>query len=52
MKALRCKTHGPPESLVLEDVPTPVPTATQVVVDVHAAAANFPDTLIVQGLYQ
>ncbi len=52
MKALLCKQFGPPESLVLEDVPDLVPGDTQVVIEVRAAAVNFPDTLIVQGLYQ
>ncbi len=52
MKALLCKAWGPPESLVVEDVPDPVPGAGEVVVRVRAAAANFPDVLIVQGRYQ
>lgn len=52
MKALLCKQFGPPESLVLEEVPDLVPGDTQVVIEVRAAAVNFPDTLIVQGLYQ
>ena len=52
MKALICKQHAPPESLVVEEVPDLVPTSNEVVVDVHAAAINFPDTLIIQDLYQ
>lgn len=52
MKALLCKQFGPPESLVLEDVADLNAGDTQVVIDVHAASVNFPDTLIVQGLYQ
>jgi NADPH2:quinone reductase len=52
MKALLCKQFGPPEALVLEEVPDLVPGDTQVVIEVRAAAVNFPDTLIVQGLYQ
>ena len=52
MKALLCKQFGPPESLVVETLPDLVPGENQVVIDIHAASVNFPDTLIVQGLYQ
>lgn len=52
MKAILCKTHGDPETLVLEEVPSPKPTASQVVIDVKAAGVNFPDTLIIRNLYQ
>ena len=52
MKAILCKEHGPPESLVLDDVDDPRPSANQVVVDVRACAINFPDVLIIQNLYQ
>ncbi len=52
MKALRCHAYGPIDALRVEDIPTPTPAAGQVLVDVHAASINFPDTLIVQGLYQ
>ncbi len=52
MKAVLCKAFGPPESLVLEELPPPTPAAGEVVVDVHAAALNFPDVLMIQGKYQ
>jgi len=52
MKALLCKTFGPPESLVVESVPDLVPAETQALVRVHAAGVNFPDTLIIQNKYQ
>lgn len=52
MKALLCKQHGPPEDLVLEDVADLEPGDDEVVVDVKAAAINFPDTLIIRNLYQ
>lgn len=51
MKAVLCKQYGPPESLVLEDVASPTPGWNQVVVAVHASAANFPDTLAIQGKF-
>lgn len=52
MKAVLCKQFGPPESLVLEDVPSPRPGAGEVVISVKAASVNFPDVLIIQGKYQ
>ena len=52
MKAVVCEEHGPPESLVVTDVPDPEPGPTEVVVDVEAASVNFPDVLIIQGKYQ
>ncbi len=52
MKAVLCKAFGPPESLVLEEVASPVPGRGQVVISVRACGVNFPDTLIIQGKYQ
>ncbi len=52
MKAVLCKEFGPPESLVVEDIASPEPEKGQVVLDVHAAAVNFPDVLIIQNKYQ
>ena len=52
MKAILCRQYGPTESLTLEEVPAPLPAKGQVVVQVAAAAVNFPDTLIIQNKYQ
>jgi len=52
MKAVLCKKLGPPEELVVEDVPDLEAKPGQVVVAVKAAGVNFPDTLIIQGKYQ
>lgn len=52
MKAVLCKAHGPTSDLVLEEVTSPVPKRNEVLVQVHAAGVNFPDTLIIQGKYQ
>ncbi|MGE3863361.1 MAG: NADPH:quinone oxidoreductase family protein [Burkholderiaceae bacterium] len=52
MKALLCKEWGLPETLVIEDVPSPAPGAGEVLIEVHAAGVNFPDTLIIQKKYQ
>jgi len=52
MRAVLCKELGPPESLVVEDVPDLVAEPGTVVIDVKAAGVNFPDTLVIQGQYQ
>ena len=52
MKAVLCVEHGMPEKLVVQEVATPEPGKGQVRVRVHAAGVNFPDTLIIQNLYQ
>ncbi|WP_044873144.1 NADPH:quinone oxidoreductase family protein [Pseudomonas sp. LFM046] len=52
MKAVLCKAFGPADTLVLEEVASPEPKKNEVLIDVHAAAVNFPDTLIIEGKYQ
>jgi NADPH:quinone reductase len=52
MKALLCKAWGAPETLMVEEVADPQPGKGQVVIDVKAASVNFPDSLIIQNLYQ
>src|SRR3954470_12867573 len=52
MKAVLCKQFGPPESLVVEELPSPKAGAGEVVVTVKAASVNFPDVLIIQNKYQ
>jgi NADPH:quinone reductase len=52
MKAVLCKAYGPPDSLVVEDVPSPVAGPGEVVVSVKTASVNFPDVLIIQNKYQ
>src|SRR5678815_3291956 len=52
MKAVLCKQFGPPESLVLEDLPALEAGPGEVVVSVKAASVNFPDVLIIQNKYQ
>jgi NADPH2:quinone reductase len=47
-----CVEHGPPERLRVDEVPTPEPGRGQVRIRVEAAGVNFPDTLIIQNLYQ
>lgn len=52
MKAVLAKRHGPPESLVLEDIEALRAGPGEVIVSVHASAVNFPDTLIIENRYQ
>jgi NADPH2:quinone reductase len=52
MKAIRCNKFGTPNELVLEELPSIKPGPNEVVVTVKACGINFPDTLIIQGLYQ
>ena len=52
MRALVCKELGPADKLVIETRPDPVASAGEVLVRVHAAGINFPDLLVIQGLYQ
>ncbi len=53
MRAILCKQFGPPEQLVLEDIPAPTKVGPgDVRIAVHAVGVNFPDTLIIQGKYQ
>jgi len=52
MRALVCKELGPADKLVIQEVPDPVAGPGEVLVRVHAAGINFPDLLVIQGLYQ
>lgn len=52
MKAVICKELGPPEKLVVEDIPESKMGASDVRIRVVAAGINFPDTLQIAGRYQ
>jgi NADPH2:quinone reductase len=52
MKALLSKLPGGPETLVLDDMPEPIPGPNEVRVAVRACGVNYPDLLIIQDLYQ
>ncbi|BFM10438.1 NADPH:quinone oxidoreductase family protein [Simiduia litorea] len=52
MKAVICKNYGPLEQLHYGDMPDPVAKSDEVVIRVEACGVNFPDGLLVQGLYQ
>ena len=52
MKAVLSKEVGGPDSLVVEDLDSPIPGAGEVLIDVAACAINFPDSLIIKDMYQ
>lgn len=52
MKAIVCNEFGPVEALEYKDIPDATAPKGHVVVKVEAAGVNFPDGLLVQGLYQ
>ena len=52
MKALQCVELGGPEKLQFNEVPDPVIAPEHVIIELKAASINFPDVLMIQGLYQ
>ncbi|MEM1149558.1 MAG: NADPH:quinone oxidoreductase family protein [Pseudomonadota bacterium] len=52
MKAILSKAPGGPETLVLDDIPAPEAGKGEVVLEVKAIGVNFPDSLIIQDMYQ
>lgn len=52
MKAIMCHEFAPIDSLSYEEVLDPTPNEHEIIIDVAACGINFPDGLLVQGLYQ
>ena len=52
MKALQCVELGPPDKLKVNEVPDPEIQPEHVLIENKAASVNFPDVLMIQGLYQ
>lgn len=52
MKAIVCEDYGPIENLAYKDVVEPSPRGREVVIEAEAVGVNYPDGLLVQGLYQ
>lgn len=52
MKAIVCKSFAPIDQLVFEEVPSPTIKKGHVLIQISAAGVNFPDSLLVEGLYQ
>ena len=51
MRAVVITRHGPPEVLVVQQRPDPIPGPGEVLIDVHAAGINFADLMARLGLY-
>src|SRR5262245_4690337 len=49
MKAAYINQTGPPENIIVGELPTPMPTGSQVLVRVKAAAVNPIDTYVRRG---
>lgn len=52
MRAVQVTTLDGPTSVQLVELPDPVPTDAQLLVEVHAAGVSFPDVLLTKGQYQ
>jgi NADPH:quinone reductase len=52
MRAWQVHELGAPSTMTLDEVPVPAPGEGQLLVEVRAAALNFPDVLMAAGLYQ
>lgn len=48
-KAIVCTQYGPPELLEFREVEKPVPTGTEVLVEVHASSVNCNNLIHVTG---
>ena len=49
MRAVLCTEFGPPEKLVIKEIPVPKPSQKQVRIKIEACGVNFPDTLIIEN---
>ena len=52
MQAWLCENPVGVDALTWKNLPTPLPAAGQVLIEIKAASLNFPDLLIVQDKYQ
>jgi NADPH2:quinone reductase len=52
MRAVIVREFGPLESLAIGEFPTPAPGPQDVLLEIHATAANFVDLLVIGGKYQ
>ncbi len=52
MRALVSEAPGGPETLVMRDLPDPVPGKGEVLLGIKACAINYPDVLVIEDRYQ
>lgn len=52
MRALICRQWGDVDQLKLAEIEPPVPSPTQILIDVETAAVNYADAIMIAGNYQ
>ncbi|HCX86819.1 MAG TPA: NADPH:quinone oxidoreductase, partial [Gammaproteobacteria bacterium] len=52
MDAIVCQEFGPVAQLSVQPMPEPAPRAGEVLIRIASVGVNFPDALLVRGLYQ
>ena len=52
MRALICRQWGDVDQLKVAEVPPPIPTETEILIDVETTAVNYADAIMVAGNYQ
>ncbi|MFP6681165.1 MAG: NADPH:quinone oxidoreductase family protein [Gammaproteobacteria bacterium] len=52
MRALICRQWGDVDQLKVAEVPSPVPTETEILIDVETTAVNYADAIMIAGNYQ
>lgn len=52
MRSYQVYEHGSPSTLQIHDIPAPVPSKGEMLVNVEAIGVNFPDVLMISGEYQ
>lgn len=52
MRAVIVKEYGPIETAAIGEFPTPEPGPQEILLEIHATAANYVDLLVIGGQYQ
>jgi NADPH2:quinone reductase len=52
VRALLSEAPGGPDTLILRDLPAPIPGPSDLLIRVRACSINFPDVLIIEDKYQ
>ena len=52
MRAVIVRDYGPVETASIGDFPRPEPGANEILLEIHATAANYVDILVIGGQYQ
>ncbi len=52
MRAIIIREHGDPDSMSIEQIPSPSCGDDDVLLEIHAIGINYPDLLVINGQYQ